>query len=78
MSVDILDFSFNCVMEYHNSSLLVHLPTFVGTMPVTPKKWHLCYSVCVLALEMYIYICMPRANTNQRRTHMSETGWRHC
>lgn len=38
MSIDILDFSLNSVMESHNSSLLLHLPAFVGKMPVTPKS----------------------------------------
>lgn len=38
VSIDILDFSFNYVMESHNSSLLLHLPTFIDKMPVTPKN----------------------------------------
>lgn len=37
-SIDILDFSFNSVMESHNSSLLLHLPTFVDKIAVTPKN----------------------------------------
>lgn len=38
MSVDILDFSFNSVMESDNSALLMLLMTSVYKMLVTPKR----------------------------------------
>lgn len=77
ISIDILDFSFNSVMESCNSSLLVHLPTFVDKMPVTPKSGT-SVTLPVLWHWTCIDICIPWANMNQCRTCMSETGWRLC
>lgn len=43
-------------MESHNSSLLVHIPTFVDKMPVIPKSGTSLMLLCVLTLEMCIHV----------------------
>lgn len=66
MSIDILDFSFNSVMESYNSSLPVLLTTSVCKMPVTPKR-----GTCAMLFVFWCYrFVYAQVNMTQGRTCM--------
>lgn len=56
MYIEILQFSFNSVMEFFNSSLLVHLPALAEKMPMTPESG-ISLALCSGTGDVYVCIC---------------------